>query len=71
MNSTNSVPVGLDSVPGLNLLPHSWQGPVLLLVALHPYLTRAFYSLKNGGGVKGVVASIWLGTPTPAPAPKA
>lgn len=62
----NTNTTGLD-IPGLDLLPHSWQGPVLILAALSPYLGRAYHALANGGGLKGVVSAIWLGTNTPKP----
>ncbi len=32
-----------------------------------PYVTRAYYALKNGGGIKGMWKAIWSGTNTPAP----
>ena len=62
--NTNA-PTGLDLVPGINLLPESWRGPVLIIAVLSPYITRAAYSVMNGGGLKGIFTSIWLGTNTP------
>lgn len=39
------------------------------IVMVSPFVTRAIYSLRNGGGIKGLVLSIWCGTNTPkAPA---
>jgi hypothetical protein len=29
-----------------------------------PFIGRAFYALKNGGGLKGVWSAIWSGTNT-------
>jgi len=72
MNQTNTSN-GLQ-VPGLDYLPPSWQGPALMLIALSPYITRAYHALSMGGGIKGVMSAIWLGTnvpkPTPPPAPE-
>ena len=66
MNTTNTLNLGPD-IPGLDLLPHSWQGPVLILAVLSPYITRAYHALSMGGGIKGVMSAIWLGTNTPKP----
>lgn len=30
-----------------------------------PYLTRAWYVVVNGGGIKGILRAIWSGTNTP------
>jgi len=54
-----------SNVPGLNLLPVNWQGPIAILIAASPFITRAVYALRNNGGIRGVFASIWLGTNTP------
>ncbi len=56
-------------IPGLDLLPVSWQGPLLIIIVLSPYVTRAYHALTNGGGAKGVMSAIWFGTNVP-PAPK-
>ena len=55
----------MSEIPGINLLPEKWRPYALALIALSPYLTRALYALRNGGGLKGVLTSIWLGTNTP------
>lgn len=65
--NTNSVP-GLD-IPGLDLLPHSWQGPILIIGVLSPYITRAYHAFASGGGIKGVLSAIWLGTNSPKQTP--
>jgi len=62
--NTGSPSESLD-IPGLNLLPEKWMGWVLLLIALSPYITRGYYALANGGGLKGVMSAIWIGTNTP------
>ena len=64
MNDTNAVQTGIQ-IPGIDLLPHSWQGPVLIIAVLAPYATRAYHALAMGGGIKGVMSAIWLGTNTP------
>jgi len=37
----------------------------VVLVAAIPYISRAYYSLSNGGGIMGVWRSIMFGTNTP------
>lgn len=69
--NTNVVVEGLDQVPGLNLLPHAWQGWVLILAFFHPYVTRGFFALRNGGGLKGLVSAIWIGAPAAPAVPAA
>jgi hypothetical protein len=64
--NTNAVPTTGLQIPGLDLLPQSWQGPILIIAVLAPYLTRAYHALAQGGGIRGVMAAIWLGTNTPA-----
>ena len=49
----------------IHLIPEKWRGTALLLLAISPYATRAFQSLRNGGGLRGIMASIWLGTNVP------
>jgi hypothetical protein len=53
----------------INIVPEKHRSTVLLLVALSPFLTRAYHSLRSGGGIRGVVSAIWFGTNTPT-APK-
>ena len=48
----------------INLFIHNPKTVFAISVAL-PYITRAYYALKNGGGLKGVWRSIWSGTNTP------
>ena len=61
MNTNNIT----ELIPGINLLPPKWQGYVVLGLFISPYVTRALYALRNQGGLKGVLCSIWLGTNTP------
>ena len=35
-----------------------------------PFIGRAFYALKNGGGLKGMFMAVWNGTNTPKDAAK-
>jgi len=62
---TNNIPQFGDDIPGLNLLPDQLRIWFLVLLVLSPYITRAFYALRSGGGLKGIFTSIWLGTNTP------
>jgi hypothetical protein len=62
--NTNNV---TSLIPGLNLLPPKWQNIVAIAILVSPYITRAIYALRNEGGIKGMAASIWLGTNTPKP----
>lgn len=57
----------LDSL--INLVPAKYRNVALILLAVSPYLTRAYHALASGGGLRGVFSAIWLGTNTPkAPA---
>ncbi len=56
---TNAVPT---NIPGIDLLPASWQGPALIVLVLFPYVTRGYYALANGGGLVGVARAILWGT---------
>lgn len=49
----------------LNIIPPKWHATVLLLLALSPYLGRAYHAVTNGGGIRGIWSSIWFGTNTP------
>lgn len=49
----------------INIIPAKFHAPALFLLAISPYLTRAYYSLINGGGIRGVFSAIWLGTNKP------
>lgn len=55
----------MNDIPGLNYIPERWRGWVLLFIALSPYLTRAYHALATGGGLRGVLSAIWLGTNSP------
>ena len=50
----------------LPFLPERYRPQCMLLLVLSPHLTRALYALRHGGGLRGVLTSIWLGTNTPA-----
>jgi hypothetical protein len=54
-----------DDIPLVNAVPEKYRGWVLLLLLASPYITRAFHALASGGGLRGVMAAIWLGTNTP------
>lgn len=49
----------------LPFIPETYRSKVAALIILSPYITRAYYALINGRGLRGVLASIWLGTNTP------
>jgi hypothetical protein len=49
----------------VNLIPEKYRTTALLLLAISPFLTRAFHALRTGGGIKGILSAIWLGTNTP------
>lgn len=48
----------------LPFIPEHWRPKVVILLAASPYITRALQALRTGGGVKGMLSSIWLGTNT-------
>lgn len=51
----------------LNVIPAKYHGIALTLLALSPIIGRAIQSLRTGGGLKGMISGIWLGTNTPKP----
>jgi len=55
----------MNDIPGINLLPEKWRGPVTLAVLLSPYITRAYHAIATGGGLRGIINAIWFGTNTP------
>lgn len=59
----------MNEIPGINLLPESIRGYALLFIAIFPYLTRAYHSLANGGGLVGVKNAILFGTNVPVEKP--
>jgi hypothetical protein len=61
----------MNDIPLLNALPEKWRGWAVLLFLASPYITRAFYAVSNGGGIKGIFRAIWLGTNTPPPSSSA
>lgn len=54
-----------DPNPIVQQLPHSWQLPVAIGIFLIPLIGRAYYAIKNGGGLKGIWRAIMFGTNTP------
>ena len=49
----------------LPFVPEQYRPKVMLALMLSPYITRAFYALRTGGGLRGIIRSIWFGTNTP------
>lgn len=49
----------------LAFIPEKYRGFIALLIATSPYISRAIYSVRNGGGLKGIIRAIWLGTNVP------
>lgn len=49
----------------INLIPAAWRVPVAIAALAVPYVTRAYYAIKNGGGLRGIWRAIMFGTNTP------
>lgn len=49
----------------LNLIPAPYGKVALAVLAISPYVGRVYHSLINGGGLKGALSAIWLGTNVP------
>lgn len=49
----------------IDLIPPSWRTPIMIGVLIIPYLTRAYYAIKQGGGLKGIWRAIMFGTNQP------
>lgn len=49
----------------INIIPEKWRATVLVLIAVSPYITRAYHAIATGGGVRGIIQAIWFGTNTP------
>lgn len=47
------------------VLPAKWHGWAVAVLAVSPYVSRAYHALASGGGIRGVFSAIWLGTNTP------
>lgn len=62
---TNSIPTGLTDLPIINAVPPQYRKWIVLLVLFHPYIIRAYHAFASGGGIRGIAASIWLGTNVP------
>lgn len=54
-----------DADPITTFLPEPYKTYVLLFFAVTPLLGRAFQALRNGGGIRGIINAIWLGTNVP------
>jgi len=48
----------------IHIIPEKYRGTALVLLAASPYITRAYHSVRNGGGLRGIINSIWFGTNT-------
>lgn len=64
---TNAAPAFGDDIPGLNVLPAKFRGWFLAVLALSPFVGRAYQAVVSGGGFKKIISAIWLGTNTPKP----
>jgi len=53
-----------DDIPGLNILPEKLRGWFLAILALSPFIGRAYHAVVSGGGFKKIISAIWLGTNT-------
>lgn len=54
-----------QAIPGLSIIPEPWRTRVMIALALSPIIGRAFKAVVNGGGIKGILGAIGLGTNTP------
>ena len=54
----------------LTFLPEKYRPIASVLLVASPLITRAIYAVMQGGGIKGIVTSIWLGTNTPKVKPE-
>jgi hypothetical protein len=48
-------------------LPEHWRNTAIVLAIASPYISRAIQSLRTGGGLRGMLSGIWLGTNQPKP----
>ncbi len=48
----------------LELVPAKYKALALFTLAVSPYISRAIHALMTGGGIRGVMKAIWLGTNT-------
>jgi hypothetical protein len=53
----------------LGFVPEKYRPYLMLTVMLSPYVTRSIYAIMQGGGLKGILRAIWLGTNAPKPTP--
>lgn len=55
-------PIPQDLIPWI---PQGWKLPIAIISISLPYLTRAYYAIKSGGGIRGIWHAIWFGTNQP------
>ena len=48
----------------LNGLPSKWQTHITTILVASMILGRVLHAVQNGGGLKTILASIWLGKTT-------
>jgi hypothetical protein len=48
-----------------HVLPPRWRETAVLIAVAAPLVGRAYHSLSNGGGLRGIYRSILFGTNTP------
>lgn len=58
-----------NTIPGLSLIPEPWRSRLVLTAILSPIAGRVYKAIVNGGGIKGILSAIWLGTNTPEKKP--
>lgn len=61
---TNGVSI-TDFVPGFNMLPSHWQTMIIQGFVISLIVGRIVQAVRNGGGLKNILASVWLGTNKP------
>jgi hypothetical protein len=55
----------MNDIPGIDLLPEKLRVWAVLVILWLPFITRAYFSITKGGGLKSILAAFWLGTNTP------
>jgi hypothetical protein len=53
----------------LIFLPEKYRPIASALIVASPFITRAIYALMQGGGIRGIIYGIWLGTNQPKAKP--
>jgi hypothetical protein len=54
----------------LTVIPPGYRGLALILIMGSPYIGRAYFALRNNGGLRGVLMAVMLGTNAPSSQPK-